>query len=201
MFERSTALTKSAAPATASSKRASQIDWAKPTSDDRDAPGAGGEAHAETLPANGAHPARDERGDQRAGEEGRVQEAEDGRAAAELGLRMPGKSALGIPKIIAFVSTMKIPSSTFRCATYRKPSMIDRRLGRSASGGRNRREQPDREQRGAEGGEVDPVGPGQAEDRDQDSGERGAGDAGQREDDVLDGDRGQQLVLSDEPAA
>ena len=133
MFERITALTKSAAPATARRTRRAKIDWANPTSGDRDAPAARCEAHRDALAANRAHPARDERGEERAREQRRVHEAEHARAAAELSAKA-GKSALGIPKIIAFVSTMKIPSSTRLCTTYRKPSRIDRRLGRSASG-------------------------------------------------------------------
>ena len=39
-----------------------------------------------------------------------------------------------MPKIIAFVSTRKIPSTTGWPRTKRKPSTIERRLGRSASG-------------------------------------------------------------------
>ena len=42
-----------------------------------------------------------------------------------------GKSALGIPKIIATVSTVKIPSSAGSRTTSRNPSRIERRLGDS----------------------------------------------------------------------
>ena len=44
-----------------------------------------------------------------------------------------GKSAIGIPKIIAFTSTSMKPSTTGCVRTYRKPSAIERRLGRTAS--------------------------------------------------------------------
>ena len=39
-----------------------------------------------------------------------------------------------MPKTIAFTSTSMKPSTTGCVRTYRKPSRIERRLGRSASG-------------------------------------------------------------------
>jgi hypothetical protein len=48
-------------------------------------------------------------------------------------LASAGKSARGIPKTIAFESARNIPNSTFLLTTKRKPSPIERRLGRSAS--------------------------------------------------------------------
>ena len=68
--------------------------------------------HAETLAADVSDPARDERGEQRARVRRRVEQADHGRRRRRASLAIAGKSALGIPKIIAFVSTRKIPSST-----------------------------------------------------------------------------------------
>ena len=57
------------------------------------------------------------------------------------------------------------------------------------------RQQPDREHRRAERHGVDSVGRRKTDGRDQDSGHRRARDAGELEHDVLDGDRGQQLLF------
>src|SRR5919204_197696 len=64
-----------------------------------------------------------------------------------------GKSARGMPKTIAFESTRNIPSSTFFCRANRKPSAIERRLGRSASCAGGREGRRDRGHLAAEGGD------------------------------------------------
>src|SRR5262249_59223911 len=45
-----------------------------------------------------------------------------------------GSSAFGKPKNMAFESMTKMPSRSLRVRTYRNPSRIERRLGRSAPG-------------------------------------------------------------------
>jgi hypothetical protein len=65
--------------------------------------------------------------------------------------------------------------------------------------GQNRGQQPDREQRGTECRDVDREGAGEADNRDQNTGDRRPDDPRQREDHVLDSDCGQQLVVGHEP--
>jgi hypothetical protein len=77
---------------------------------------------------------------------------------------------------------------------------MDWRLGRSASGaGGAGRQQPDRDQGGRERRGVDRIRAAEADDGDQDAGHHGTGHAGQREDNVLDGDCREQLVVAHQP--
>jgi hypothetical protein len=92
-----------------------------------------------------------------------------------------------------------MPSSTFLPRTKRKPSAIVRSAwALGVVGRRQRREPPDRPERGREGGRVEQVRALEPEDGDQQTAERRPRDVGGAAVDVLDRDRGGQLVLVDE---
>ena len=104
-----------------------------------------------------------------------------------------------MPKIIAFVSTRKIPISAGLRRTKRRPSTIERSPGRSTSpSGLIRGNSHAAPEGGAIGGEVDAVRRGQADHRDQHAGKGGAGDEGEVAVDALERDRGRELVVADE---
>src|SRR5919204_1999514 len=140
---RRTALTLSAAPAAARNSKASQRDSAKPkatiAAPQSDA------ATATISPCLRTCPIQPERSDAtRAPAYGDAYITPSVPAPPWNRLRASaGKRARGIPKTIAFESTRNIPSSTFLPRAKRKPSAIERRLGRSAScagGGGGRRQ-------------------------------------------------------------
>ena len=83
MIERQTALTLSAAPATASSAAAGQMEGIRPGAGDRQAPHEHGADHDAAEPARVLDPAGGQRGDRRAGGDRRVEQAGPARAGVE----------------------------------------------------------------------------------------------------------------------
>src|SRR5262249_61441766 len=74
-----------------------------------------------------------------------------------------GSSAFGKPKNMAFESMTKMPSRSLRVRTYRNPSRIERRLGRSAPGAAGKdRSRPTAADEGADGSKAMAQAPGGA---------------------------------------
>ena len=110
-----------------------------------------------------------------------------------------GNSARGMPNTMALMSMTNVPCRAWRPRRYRSPSAIDANPARGAAALRRQRAHGDQGQGGhAEGGDIDPVGDGDAELRDQQAGHRRSHHLGHLHQDLAEGLSGRQLIATDE---
>ena len=188
---RRTALTKSAAPAPQSGRKAEP--------DEGHAPGGRGHDHAEPLAPDVRERAGEDRGDERTGVRRRIEEADRLRTAAEV--RADGREESHRHPEDHRVRVDEEDPEHNGLATNEAKTLDDRVEARAIGlrRSRQRRQQPDAGERRPEAGDVDQVGAGQADARDDQAGRRRARDRGEVAVQALQRVRGDELVLLDDP--